>query len=192
MTLSITPFNADLERVARLNALGGSSNRLTKLQEELGELAEGLELQSNPTILEEGVDVLLMLLSISVEAGQLHHHHQRAPTYQLAMSSALTMYDPNDGCTPMEIRAMAFFSLIKCVGLLAEVHQIETDVRSSRYKRLPHEVLQASKRVYLDRAIADVCNIISTNCDAIEVVQQKYNEKMDKWEGVYEDDYEGN
>lgn len=175
-------FNMDIDRVQRLNAIGNEqSNRFTKLTEEMGEMAEALQLLQRKNFCEELIDVTIMVTSI-----YLDHFPGEAldlllqgvlwnPVHSQFEATRIAEIDDRW----KELNCEFILRLQVAMGRVAEHHQIVTQVGSSKYKDDGQNTL--GLREQLVAALAHCYNAIHVNM-APGHAELTWADKMDKWE----------
>lgn len=177
-------FVANFKRVVELNALGGHSNRMQKLQEEQGELAKAITDGNADDVTSEAVDVLLMLLSIFEDAvpGQAEHMDVWCDTFfGLAQGQREAIgFDE-------AIITRHYMRLCALIGQVAEANQRLDGIASSGYKNdggFDPITTAAYRREDLQRAMCNVFDILARTGKSEADIQTVYDEKMNKWERV--------
>ena len=176
-------FTVNFARVKQLNELGGKDNRMQKLQEEQGELAQAI-LDCNPDdVVAEGVDVLLMLLSILADVAPTVSHVDQWADAGMEMAY---MVHPSIqyNSEPIQTHYLRTCSLI---GRVAEANQRLDGIASSNYKNdggFDAYTTAAYRTEDLQRAMCNIFDIFMYTGVHIDEIQKVYNEKMDKWERV--------
>lgn len=188
----MTTLNIQWDRVLKLNAIG-KDNRLRKLQEEQGELAgallaikrDGAEPGNMRHLAEEGVDVLLMALSI---IGDVTDQNPTIIVDQLFSTSSLVgerLKQSEDD--RLDVATSLVLRVSELAGRLAEAEQRLSGEPSSAYKNDGGFDLITTTMLRVE----DLLRLIVVSIDVMfcalpELIdlQTIFDMKMDKWERV--------
>lgn len=177
-------INIHPARLFQLNEQGkGALLRQTKHFEETSELAEAVVCQHAPEkILSEAIDGLLMLLSIGADYCTVEEFSDSMPRIvDTLMYKHWNEWQPLvDNINPLEL-ALATLQYISTLQYITTAVQRHEGVASSQYKGL------ADSQSIIDGVITSIDNLFLVMVLVPQdegLLQQIYNEKMDKWEKV--------
>ena len=174
-------FEIQWQRIIALNATG-KENRMQKLQEEQGELAGALNCGRRQAIMSEGIDVLLMLLSIYGD-----HHKEDTDIARLG-ELASSIIKAFNKCSDSHYSIVRQYLIVaEQIGVIAELNQKIDGVASSTYKldsADTTDLLENQRTSVLAQAMNSVIGLIASTEFSQDEIQAEYNMKMDKWENV--------